>query len=306
MADTILLPHSVSAVTVYAIIRDADGAVLNGAVFESYVTANLGNYDIPMTEQGTASRVYAVAFPALSAGLYRVAAYQQAGGSPAETDSLIGTSYGEWDGSRFVRLGDPAGVSIAADLATAISQTTAASVRSAIGLASANLDTQLSTIDDFLDTEVAAIKAKTDNLPSDPADASDVSAAVSALSATLGTPSNLGSGATIAANLSDIEAQTDDIGAAGAGLTAVPWNASWDAEVQSEVQDALDGTIADSVPADGTRPSISQALYMLTQFMLERSVSSTTVTVKKPDGSTSLFTLTLNDATSPTSITRAS
>ena len=30
------------------------------------------------------------------------------------------------------------------------------------------------------------------------------------------------------------------IGSAGAGLTAVPWNASWDAEVQSEVQDAIE------------------------------------------------------------------
>lgn len=39
-----------------------------------------------------------------------------------------------------------------------------AGTRSAIGLASANLDTQLTTIDDFLDTEVAAIKAKTDSL----------------------------------------------------------------------------------------------------------------------------------------------
>lgn len=55
----------------------------------------------------------------------------------------------------------------------------------------------------------------------------------------VGTASNLGGGATIAANLSDIEAQTDDIGAAGAGLSAVPWNAAWDAEVQSEVDDAL-------------------------------------------------------------------
>src|SRR5690606_36668396 len=35
------------------------------------------------------------------------------------------------------------------------------------------------------------------------------------------------------------EAQTDDIGVAGAGLTAVPGNAAWDAEVQSEVADAL-------------------------------------------------------------------
>lgn len=55
----------------------------------------------------------------------------------------------------------------------------------------------------------------------------------------IGTPSNLGGGATLSFNLSDIEAQTDDIGAAGAGLTAIPWNASWDAEVESEVNDAL-------------------------------------------------------------------
>lgn len=40
----------------------------------------------------------------------------------------------------------------------------AAGTRTAVGLASANLDTQLSTIDDFLDTEIAAIKAKTDSL----------------------------------------------------------------------------------------------------------------------------------------------
>src|SRR3990167_1201692 len=55
----------------------------------------------------------------------------------------------------------------------------------------------------------------------------------------MGTPSDLGGGATLAGKLSDIEAQTDDIGAAGAGLTALPWNAAWDAEVQSEVDDAL-------------------------------------------------------------------
>jgi len=46
-------------------------------------------------------------------------------------------------------------------------------------------------------------------------------------------------GASMSADIAAIEAQTDDIGAAGAGLTAVPWNAAWDAEVQSEVADAL-------------------------------------------------------------------
>ena len=38
----------------------------------------------------------------------------------------------------------------------------------------------LATVASYIDTEVAAIKAKTDNLPSDPADASDVAAAISA------------------------------------------------------------------------------------------------------------------------------
>jgi hypothetical protein len=74
---------------------------------------------------------------------------------------------------------------LAADAVTEIqaglSTLDAAGVRTAVGLASANLDTQLSAIDDFLDTEVAAIKAKTDNLPSDPADASDIAALIDAL-----------------------------------------------------------------------------------------------------------------------------
>lgn len=53
----------------------------------------------------------------------------------------------------------------------------AAGTRSAVGLASANLDTQLTAIDDYLDTEVAAIKAKTDNLPASPAATGDIPSA---------------------------------------------------------------------------------------------------------------------------------
>lgn len=64
----------------------------------------------------------------------------------------------------------------------------AAGVRAAIGLASANLDTQLSGINtnidgvetkiDTIDGVADAIKAKTDNLPSDPADQSLIMAAI--------------------------------------------------------------------------------------------------------------------------------
>jgi hypothetical protein len=76
-------------------------------------------------------------------------------------------------------------------------------------------------------------------------------------------------------------------------------------EVGDAVDAKLDAILPDSVPADGTRPSVKQALYVITQFLTERSVSGTTLTVRKPDGSTALMTFTLSDATHPTSITRA-
>ena len=44
---------------------------------------------------------------------------------------------------------------------------------------------------------------------------------------------------TIDSNVDAILVDTAEIGVAGAGLTAVPWNAAWDAQVQSEVQDAI-------------------------------------------------------------------
>jgi len=76
-------------------------------------------------------------------------------------------------GDSYARLGAPVGASVSADIAavkadtgTINTNTTAAAQRAAVGLASANLDTQLTAIDDLLDTEVAAIKAKTDYLPS--------------------------------------------------------------------------------------------------------------------------------------------
>lgn len=42
-----------------------------------------------------------------------------------------------------------------------------------------------------------------------------------------------------AVRLSDVLVDTAEIGSAGAGLNAIPWNAAWDAEVQSEVDDGL-------------------------------------------------------------------
>lgn len=66
------------------------------------------------------------------------------------------------------------------------------------------------------------------------------STGVGTLLTRLGTPSNLGGGATVAANLADIEGQTDDIGTAGAGLTDLGgMSTTMKGQVQTEAEDAL-------------------------------------------------------------------
>lgn len=72
--------------------------------------------------------------------------------------------------------------------------------------------------------------------------------------------------------------------------------------------DFAKGTVAmtESYAADGATATPAQLLYMLWSLMAEKSISSTTLTAKKLDGSTTAMTFTLNDATSPTSITRSS
>ena len=67
----------------------------------------------------------------------------------------------------------------------------------------------------------------------------------------------------------------------------------------------LTTAITESYNTDGSAPTVAQALCFIMQMLAEKSVSGTTVTVKKLDGATTAFTLTLNDASTPTSITRA-
>lgn len=77
------------------------------------------------------------------------------------------------------------------------------------------------------------------------------------------------------------------------------------AEIEQEALDALQQTVPDTVPADGSRPNMQQAAYMSLQTLIECAISGTTMTVYKPDGSTALFTVTLNSAVTPTAKTRA-
>ena len=75
----------------------------------------------------------------------------------------------------------------------------------------------------------------------------------------------------------------------------------------NEIADAvLTRVNTEGYPTDGVMPTLEQFIAIVQAALLERNVSSTTVTYKKLNGSTTAFTATLNDAVNPTSITKAS
>lgn len=104
MAGEIQLKHALSGKALYALVRNAVGKVwqTTSSTFVTYVTANIANYTIAMTEQGSASRFYVGDFPAAAAGGYGVAVMEQSGGSPAEADSAVGAGNIQWDGAAVV------------------------------------------------------------------------------------------------------------------------------------------------------------------------------------------------------------
>lgn len=68
-----------------------------------------------------------------------------------------------------------------------VPQSGGADVIATLAVIAAYIDTEVAAILAAVDTEVAAIKAKTDNLPSDPADASDIAALITTAQNTSGT-----------------------------------------------------------------------------------------------------------------------
>ena len=229
----------------------------------------------------------------------------------------------------------------------------AAGIRSAVGLASADLDTQLGTLA-VADTMEGFFQIA---LRSDAAITTDRAAILTLINANEGS----GSG-DYAATTESQEAIKDNtataaalaslvttVGVAGAGLTAINLpNQTMDitgnitgnlsgsagsvtgavgsvtgavgsvtaAVTVGTINDGAIGadavadifsttTIAEAYAADGAAGTPAQLLYLIQQAITEFAISSTTKTIKKLDGSTTAATETLDDATSPTSITRA-
>lgn len=94
----------------------------------------------------------------------------------------------------------------AAGLATA---TALATAQTSLNTIAGYIDTEVAAILAAVDTEVAAIKAKTDNLPSDPADASDIAATLATLA---GYTDTLEASATsLAAAIALVQGYTDQV-----------------------------------------------------------------------------------------------
>jgi hypothetical protein len=91
------------------------------------------------------------------------------------------------------------------------------------------------------------------------------------------------------------DANTVKVGPTGSGTAQTAFN----------LATLLTTALTESYNTDGSAATAAQALYLILQRVTEFSISGTTVTIKKLDGSTTAATLTLNDATNPTSSTRA-
>jgi hypothetical protein len=71
------------------------------------------------------------------------------------------------------------------------------------------------------------------------------------------------------------------------------------------VSDVLTTQMTESYAADGTAPTLAQAIFLSMQNLQDFSFAGTTQTVRRIDGTTTAATYTLDDATAPTSKTRA-
>ena len=174
----------------------------------------------------------------------------------------------------------------------------------------------LSTIEgkvDTVDTVADAIKAVTDNLPDSGALSSLATA--SALATVDGNVDAVlvDTGTTLPATLSTIEGKVDTVDTVVDSISSTLSSGVTVASISDgaigadAVADIWSTTaLAESYASDGSTGTPAQLLYMIQQATTEFAISGTSLTVKQIDGSTTAGVWTLDDASAPTSRTRAS
>ena len=229
---------------------------------------------------------------------------------PADQSLVVAATTAIYD-----RLGAPAGASIAADIAGISGGLDAAGVRAAVGLGSADLDTQL-----------GAISTKTTNLPAAPASTTNITAGTITTvtnltnaptngdltatmktsvttAATAATPTIAGYtgntpqtgdsyvrlGAPAGASVSaDVAGVASTIGAAGAGLTGIPRSGY---KLASDGLDSIDASEPSGVPT--TFPKKMMAIYM--RWFRKVTKTSTQIKTHAADNTTVVMTQAISD-----------
>lgn len=200
--------------------------------------------------------------------------------------------------------------------------------------------TALATVDTVVDGIQTDLSNGTDGLGAIKADTAAILVDTADIQPNYATSAAL---ATVDTNVDSILVDTAEIGAAGAGLTALATAANLatvDGVVDSILVDtgttlpatlSTIDTVVDSIlvdtaeigtagagltailttqmteayAADGVAPTLAQAIFLIQQTIGDFAIAGTTITTKKLDGSTTAATYTLDDGTSPTSRTRA-
>ncbi len=115
-------------------------------------------------------------------------------------------------------------------------------------------------------------------------------------------------GTTLQGELDGIQADTEDI---QSRLPAALVNSRMDSTLDATgmesgaVSNILTTQMTEAYAADGAAPTLAQALMMIQQMLGDFAISGTTLTVRKVDGATAAATFTLDSASAPTSLTRA-
>lgn len=150
--------------------------------------------------------------------------------------------------------------------------------------------TSVATLTAYVDTEVAAIKAKTDNLPSDPADASDIAAAFASVASSLATLA-----AYVDTEVAAIKAKTDQLTFTNTNKLDSALLAVGDlaAAVANKIADHVRRRTQANVEAsaDGDAVSLGSE-YGMIQSVQKQTVVGNTGTIYKTDGTTILGTKT--------------
>jgi hypothetical protein len=107
MANNLIQSNSfVAGSSIYCIIANQAGQFWNAttSAFESFNSSNWtsAKYCFAWSQVGSTS-IYNLLFPSLTAGVYDVMIFLQAGGSPAATDSGAGSASVQWDGTNILQ-----------------------------------------------------------------------------------------------------------------------------------------------------------------------------------------------------------